>query len=148
MDGSQEFCDDETQLGLSNSKAQREGAIILVSSYINAIRLQDSNPIHKGSTTITSTALDIAALCLSSWPAAISAQMLMLVSTSIRISPQHESLRCQLTADDCKMIIRFRYAWHCSMAQHATVYPRPPNHAYRRRLFFSLFSFHGLTRFR
>ena len=42
-----------------------------------------------GITTITSPALDTAALCLSSWPAAISAQMPTLVS--ITISSQHYS---------------------------------------------------------
>ena len=68
-----------------------------------------------GITTTMSPALDIAALCLGSWPATISAQTLTLVS--ITVSQQHDSSSlCQPTADSCKMILR-SCAWHCIMAQ-------------------------------
>ncbi|KAL3158422.1 hypothetical protein ABBQ38_010657 [Trebouxia sp. C0009 RCD-2024] len=56
-------------------------------------RHQTTNIDVEGISTITSPALDMAALCLSSWPAAISTQMLALLSTISSL--YHDSLRWQ-----------------------------------------------------
>ena len=62
-----------------------------------------------GITTTTSPALDVAALCLVSWPAAILTQIL----TSDPCQRLHVSLQ---QTHHCNMILRLRAACHCIMA--------------------------------
>ena len=62
-----------------------------------------------GITTTTSPALDLAALCLDLWPAAIFTQIL----TSDPCQRLHVNLR---QTHHCNMILRLRAACHCIMA--------------------------------
>ena len=71
--------------------------------------LRVSGVVDIGTTTAESPALDIAALCLDSWPAANFAQVLVSDSCQrLHVSLQQTHL--------CKMILRSRAACHCIMA--------------------------------
>ena len=73
------------------------------------LRVSGVTVVDIGITTTKSPALDIAALCLDSWPAAIFAQV------PISDSCQRLHVILQQTRY-CKMILRQRAACHCIMA--------------------------------
>lgn len=91
-----------TVLYLSSCLTLELSVRIAMASYKDAvsvhIKLSSYEPVWNsvdiGTSTTASPALDIDALCVSSRLAAISAEMLMSVST--RVSPYHDSLRYEL----------------------------------------------------